>query len=119
MYSAFLFLFTGQFCSSGRQRGDLCYVIKRETLTWQESQVKCQGDGGDLVAIDNQATQTFIENYLRDEGVDQVWVGGKEQPDSDWMWVRGNINSFKLTHTVYFSVYLTTPRFILEFLGIL
>ena len=52
------------------------------------------GMGGHLPAVSDAATQTQLETLMRQEGVPEVWTGGREQETPLWFWVPGQLFSY-------------------------
>ncbi|XP_071369676.1 C-type lectin domain family 4 member E-like [Centroberyx affinis] len=79
-------------CQHGwESHGRMCYHFYNKTLTWDESRKNCKGLGGDLVKIDSEDEQRFLEGTLRgkmEANEDKFWIGLTDsKTESDWLWV--------------------------------
>jgi len=66
-------------------------------LTWDEARVHAQSLGGDLVAIRNVATQSFIEKLVQRGNKTEYWLGGYHIATSganQFRWVTGESMNF-------------------------
>ncbi|KAK3571923.1 hypothetical protein QTP86_020522, partial [Hemibagrus guttatus] len=60
-----------------------CYFFSKERRKWQESREACQKQGGDLVVIDNERVQRF----LNENGNMLYWIGLHYSEEQQWMWI--------------------------------
>uniref|UniRef100_A0A4W5L3M4 C-type lectin domain-containing protein n=1 Tax=Hucho hucho TaxID=62062 RepID=A0A4W5L3M4_9TELE len=71
--------------------GKKCYYFSNESLTWVESGAKCVSMGGQLVIIDSQNEQTFLDQKIgaiMSDGEDKFWIGLTDQKEEGkWLWV--------------------------------
>lgn len=70
-------------------------------MTWPQARANCQGDGGDLVVVDNDAEGAAIIQLAQDPGPQNspfIWVGLEDDPntaaDNDFITVRGGPATF-------------------------
>ncbi|XP_038854997.1 tenascin-like [Salvelinus namaycush] len=83
-------------CPEGWRRfGSSCYYLSTEGKSWEKSRQDCLERGADLVIINSEEEQTFINGF---ESVKWVWIGLTDSvTEGTWKWVDGTP--------------LTTPRF--------
>ncbi|XP_014032600.1 C-type lectin domain family 4 member E isoform X1 [Salmo salar] len=72
-------------------QGKNCYYFSNDTLTWVESRDKCVSMGGQLVIIDSQDEQKFLDKKvgaIMSNGEDKFWIGLTDQKEEGkWLWV--------------------------------
>ncbi|XP_054974436.1 natural killer cells antigen CD94-like [Sorex araneus] len=74
--------------------GKNCYYFSKEEKTWNESRKSCQDLESNLIKIDDQEEQLFIQSKIKYS----YWVGlHKKGTNSPWMWTDGTGPSWKLT----------------------
>ncbi|KAM4631401.1 CD209 antigen-like protein 2 [Polymixia lowei] len=86
---------TGKVCLSCEDGWEIhrgtCYYFSNIPADWEESRKDCQGKGGDLVKIENEQEQKFLEMKLRDKMAfdeDKFWIGLTDsKEESKWLWV--------------------------------
>ncbi|XP_061096027.1 C-type lectin domain family 4 member E-like [Conger conger] len=74
-----------------------CYffspVDTRERLSWYQSRERCNTSGADLVVIDSQGEQEFIQRILKGKRVspgEGYWIGLSDvQTEGEWKWLDG------------------------------
>ncbi|KAM9399022.1 receptor-type tyrosine-protein phosphatase H-like isoform 2-T3 [Salvelinus alpinus] len=83
-------------CPEGWRRfGCSCYYLSTEKKSWEKSRQDCLERGADLVIINSEGEQTFINGF---KSVNFVWIGLTDSvTEGTWKWVDGTP--------------LTTPRF--------
>ncbi|KAG9329496.1 hypothetical protein JZ751_004448 [Albula glossodonta] len=60
------------------------YYISKEKKTWSESRQYCRDKGADLVIINNEEEQTFLQNF------GHTWIGLTDsENEGTWKWVDG------------------------------
>ncbi|XP_038842484.1 fibronectin-like isoform X2 [Salvelinus namaycush] len=78
-----------------RKFGSSFYYLSTEKKTWENSRQDCLERGADLVIINSEEEQTFINGF---ESVKWVWIGLTDSvTEGTWKWVDGTP--------------LTTPRY--------
>jgi hypothetical protein len=71
------------------------YEINNQTMTWTEAKQYCEGLGGYLATITNQAEQTFIENLVSSNGNKKAyWLGGYGDTNDKFAWITNEPMSF-------------------------
>ena len=61
---------------------DMCYLLSKETASWDDARKACQGTlgaKGDLATVANQETMDFIENSFK--SISSTWIGGEKISD--------------------------------------
>ncbi|XP_058250218.1 natural killer cells antigen CD94-like isoform X2 [Hemibagrus wyckioides] len=66
-----------------------CYFFSETWLNWQESREECQKQGGDLVVIDNEHVQEFLNEY----GNVRYWIGLHYSEEQRWMWINNTAST--------------------------
>eukprot|EP00063_Salmo_salar_P063220 XP_014038055.1 PREDICTED: killer cell lectin-like receptor subfamily B member 1A isoform X1 [Salmo salar] len=86
---------TTRSCPEGWRRfGCSCYYVSTEGKSWEESRQDCLERGADLVIINSEEEQTFINGF---ESLIFSWIGLTDSvTEGTWKWVDGTL--------------LTTPR---------
>ena len=71
-------------CNAGWTAFDKnCYLISSERLPWTESRLQCQSMGSDLVVIETEAENNFLEHKLSNE----AWIGLNDwMYEGEWVW---------------------------------
>ncbi|XP_039598345.1 CD209 antigen-like protein B, partial [Polypterus senegalus] len=67
-----------------------CYFFSTDKLTWQQSQKQCKKIRGNLVIVENELEQTFLNNRINtNECEDKVyWIGLNDQKtEGEFVWV--------------------------------
>ncbi|XP_067650561.1 coadhesin-like [Haliotis asinina] len=81
---------------------NVCYKITTVTLNWNDARSYCQGEGGDLIALQTSAKETFIRKAIFDiighSDVD-YFIGGQQTSTlGSWKWVDGtSISGFSMS----------------------
>ncbi|XP_054552784.1 C-type lectin domain family 7 member A-like isoform X2 [Talpa occidentalis] len=78
----------GQWSCCGRS----CYYFSTKEKTWKESKKKCQKLHSNLIKIDDEEEQRFIQSKIKYDH----WVGLQKKPDKSWLWQDGSSPSGKL-----------------------
>ena len=68
---------------------DRCYLLSKETASWDDARKACQGTPGakgDLATVADQQTMDFIEKNLKISS--NTWIGG-EKVSEEWSWADG------------------------------
>lgn len=83
-------------CEAGwEHHGGKCYKFTTSKASWNESRCLCQSQGGDLVKIDSENEQRFLERRLRvvmNELEDKFWIGLTDSKEEGrWLWVDGSL----------------------------
>ncbi|XP_045072858.1 C-type lectin domain family 4 member E-like [Coregonus clupeaformis] len=75
-------------CPEGWRRfGSSCYYLSTERKYWTESRQDCLERGADLVIINSEEEQAFINGF---ESVSYVWIGLTHSvTEGTWKWVDG------------------------------
>ncbi|XP_029622469.1 oxidized low-density lipoprotein receptor 1 isoform X4 [Salmo trutta] len=83
-------------CPEGWRRfGCSCYYLSTEGKSWEKSRQDCLERGADLVIVNSEEEQTFINGF---KSVRYVWIGLTDSAtEGTWKWVDGTP--------------LTTPRY--------
>ncbi|XP_058252575.1 NKG2-A/NKG2-B type II integral membrane protein-like isoform X3 [Hemibagrus wyckioides] len=66
-----------------------CYFFSETRLNWQESREECQKQGGDLVVINNNEVQEFLNEY----GNVRYWIGLHYSEEQRWMWINNTAST--------------------------
>ncbi|XP_067664051.1 C-type lectin domain family 18 member A-like [Haliotis asinina] len=76
---------------------NLCFKLRTETKTWDESQNTCDGDGGRLVVLDTDDKYNYVKNYIMEGfGTLTVWVGMKKSTTiGPFRWLTGSTHTTK------------------------
>ena len=76
-------------------RGQKCYKLFRNPLSWHDAEVYCQGEGGNLVSVHSKAENEFVARL--DSALWSLWLGGTDvtSRDNRWLWSDGSPFSFK------------------------
>ncbi|XP_071264287.1 C-type lectin domain family 4 member M-like isoform X2 [Salvelinus alpinus] len=86
---------TGSCPEGWRRFGSSCYYLSTEEKTWEKSRQDCLERGADLVIINSEEEQTFINGF---ESFLFAWIGLTDSvTEGTWKWVDGTP--------------LTTPRY--------
>ncbi|KAI1887283.1 hypothetical protein AGOR_G00188640 [Albula goreensis] len=60
------------------------YYISKEKKTWSESRQYCREKGADLVIINNEEEQKFLQDF------EDIWIGLTDsENEGTWKWVDG------------------------------
>ncbi|XP_045567654.1 C-type lectin domain family 6 member A-like [Salmo salar] len=76
------------YCPEGWRRfGCTCYYVSTEGKSWEKSRQDCLERGADLVIINSEEEQTFVNGF---ESVNYVWIGLTDSiTEGTWKWVDG------------------------------
>lgn len=67
------------------------YKLFPEALNWHQAKTRCMEMGGCLADIRNKETNDFLVNFVRDKGVNGVWLGASdENHEGRWLWSDGS-----------------------------
>ncbi|CAC5359567.1 unnamed protein product [Mytilus coruscus] len=73
--------------------GEKCYRYEKSESDWPTARSRCTREGGDLIQIRNQATQSWVMSTLNDLhwNTNGVWIGAHDRHiEMDWRWVTGD-----------------------------
>uniref|UniRef100_A0A8B9JFY3 C-type lectin domain-containing protein n=1 Tax=Astyanax mexicanus TaxID=7994 RepID=A0A8B9JFY3_ASTMX len=66
-------------------------VLIKEEKTWKEALRYCRENHVDLVSVENERVQRWVELIIKPASTDNVWVGLRHTCTlSFWFWVSGN-----------------------------
>ena len=70
------------------------YALTEATGNWLEVQAEAESHGGDLVTINSQAEQDWLQATFAPQVEHNVWIGfyqppGTPEPDEGWEWISG------------------------------
>lgn len=73
----------------------LCYKITSQSAEWQDGRDVCRNEGGDLIKLNTEAKEEFIQNQLTMMGIStSYYVGGNDiDVDTTWRWSDGTLLS--------------------------
>ncbi|XP_044202934.1 C-type lectin domain family 4 member F-like [Thunnus albacares] len=70
------------------------YYISLDTKTWNESRTDCLQRGADLVVVNSEEEQEFINRYRK-----RMWIGLTDsEREGTWKWVDGTPLTTRFTH---------------------
>ncbi|XP_070702865.1 immune-related, lectin-like receptor 4 isoform X2 [Pempheris klunzingeri] len=89
-------------CEEGWEKhGGSCYYFSTNRSSWGDSREECRRPGGDLVKIDSEEEQSFLEMRLREqmrEDEDKFWIGLTDsEEEGKWLWADGSLLDTSLT----------------------
>ncbi|XP_055368999.1 CD209 antigen-like protein E [Betta splendens] len=71
--------------------GGKCYYFSTNYLTWDQSRSVCKGQGADLVQINSEEEQRFLDNKVGRKMtyfLDWFWIGLTDSKEAGrWLWV--------------------------------
>ncbi|XP_046585289.1 coadhesin-like, partial [Haliotis rubra] len=81
---------------------NVCYKISSITRNWNDARSYCQAEGGDLIALQTSAKETFIRQAIFDiigtSDVDYFIGGQQTSTPGSWKWVDGtSISGFSMS----------------------
>ncbi|XP_072044711.1 uncharacterized protein [Amphiura filiformis] len=81
-------------CDSGwEEYNGKCYYIQAPSVpSWDDARTACQGMGGDLVVINNQAENNFLQNLIPNTGRLGYWIGLTDAAtEGTFVWVDSTV----------------------------
>ncbi|XP_061073721.1 CD209 antigen-like protein A [Conger conger] len=74
-------------CPEGwEQFSSKCYYFSTERKSWKDSRIHCIKWAADLVIIESDEEQEFINKYIQD----YYWIGlSDSETEGTWLWVDG------------------------------
>lgn len=71
------------------------YIYSNVVNTWEEAQAYCQSRGGHLAVINNEAENTALFNYMKNQGYNTAYFGFSDATqEGTWTWVNGEPVTF-------------------------
>ncbi|CAK6965865.1 C-type lectin domain family 4 member E-like, partial [Scomber scombrus] len=89
-------------CDAGWEQAlGKCYYFSITYSSWKDSRRLCQSVGGDLVKIDSEEEQIFLNKTLGDImrcHEDKFWIGLTDSKEENkWIWVDGSLLNTSLS----------------------
>ena len=69
-----------------------CFTVDTDrAVTWGRAKDQCEAATGRTLLVDhNQDIHAFLEDQLRDSGIQRLWIGGiNTGTTGEWIWADG------------------------------
>ncbi|XP_033754897.1 ladderlectin-like isoform X2 [Pecten maximus] len=65
--------------------GDSCIKLLSAQLPWAAASAECASEGATLLNIDSNSEQLAIQQFMADQGLDNIWMGINDvTSEGDW-----------------------------------
>ena len=84
-------LISGIACEAGwKQHKSSCFKYSHDSRRWDDAKQQCESYNAHLVKIDNQNVKSFVNQIIKEQSFDLVWIGASRKVyETNLLWTDG------------------------------
>ncbi|XP_022094362.1 C-type lectin domain family 10 member A-like [Acanthaster planci] len=75
------------------EHGQSCYLFTYNRASWQDAKTYCEGQHGNLLVIESEEENAFLEEEMQSWQMTHIWLGCNDiNVEGKWICYRGSVN---------------------------